>query len=586
MLDRLQSLPVPSVAIIGGACLGGGLELALACDYRVVVQGTAVRLGFANAELGLLPAWGGTQRLPRIVGLERCLPLLLGDWQMSPERAVQWKLADAVVPRNQNQPPAFLAEPCKRPVGFLPWHAWRQCIFEHTRWGRAFIFRGIHRLLKRRLADDLPAPWEIVEAVRRGLTDGIEAGLELEREAFARLSQTDAFHNLLRLQEVLVRIRGENPETKPMRHIGVNGADTLGLLLLAWITGRGCHAVLRERDETALGTALYQLMTMFLSDVKDGTLLPEEARRRLAAVKGTTSWKGFDELDLILETALPDGDAQATLFQEMDRQTRSTALLASTSVAGPLEKLRAGLEHPERLVRLHFDEPVTRGCLVEVVGPPDVDQGLAKRLSAWVEHLGGVPVMVRDRPGLLVQRIGLAAVQEAILLLREGLALPLIDEAMRRFGMLRGPLQWADLVGLDQLKKLTDVLVPLAPERFLQDGILNVMVEKGWLGRKTRLGFYSYDRSTPRPNPGLGGVLGDLGRLDHSLETIRSRRDQLVLCRQRIVARIVNESVWCLEDGIVDNAATLDLALTLAGWPAHRGGPLAYLQQHETQNKE
>ena len=578
VLHRLQTLSIPSAAIIGGVCLGTGFELALACDYRIVVRRPATRLGFANADLGLLPAWGGTQRLPRLIGLERSLHMLIRDRQLSALAALEWGLASAAVDKSDDHPPDALADPHKHSLGFLPKRTWRQWFFERFRWGRWLIYHGMERLLKRRLPDDLPAPALILEAVRRGLDHGILAGQEQEREAIARLSQSEAFRNLLgtlRFGES-VRALSCKRQVESAIPIGVVGAGTRGLQILTLAIARGCEVVVREASETSLGRAMYQLLALLVPAVQGGGVSPKEVQEKLAGIKGTTAWKGFADLELVLEATGSDPEERKRLFRELEKQTGSDIPLVTTSALPSLDELRSGLDHPHRLARMHFIVPLKRGSLVEVVGPPDVEKSLAERLADWVIDLGCVPVLMHDRPGLLVRRIWLAALQEAIVLLQEGIPLRRIDEALRRFGTSSGPLEQADLVGLDHLDLLASALEPLFPERFFQDEILAQMIDKGWLGRKTRLGFYQYGGRKPRPNPQL---LAMLRGLDAPPQPILTSKEQMDRCRERIVARTVNEAAWCLEEGLLENAETLDFALALAGWAPHRGGPITYARR-------
>jgi 3-hydroxyacyl-CoA dehydrogenase/enoyl-CoA hydratase/carnithine racemase len=578
VFDRLQSLTIPTVAFINGGCQGGGLELALACDYRIMLQHPTARLAVAGSDLGLMPAWGATQRLPRIVGLERGLQMLLGDRPISADVARQWGLADAVV-QQRDEMPAILNDAHKRPLRSLPRRTWRQWLLERFRWGRWMMFEGAANVLKRRLPDDLKGPWEILAAVRRGIDQGMPAGLEQERTAFVRLAQQPAFRNLVRIQQSVARIRQDNVEgARPLRKIGIVGAGTRGLQVLALALTRGCHITVREADDTSLGLALYQVLSYFLPAVQAGIVSESDFQKNMANIHGTTAWKGFGDLELVLETLGPDPEKRVEMLRQMEKETGPDTLLVAATGDDTLAELRAELTHPERLAGVHFLVPVTRGNVVEVVGPPAVEENIARDLSAWVVHLGGIPIPVKDGPGMLVRRVWLAAILEALLLVQEKIAVERVDESLRRFGMLRGPLEQADLLGLQRLEALAGSLASLDPVRFPFDPLLTLMIDKGWLGQKNKLGFYRHDKGTPKPNAQLAAMIRDLQGIDVKVDLL-SPHDERIRCRERIVARTINEAAWCLAEGVVADADTLDLAMVLSGWAPHRGGPLTFARE-------
>jgi 3-hydroxyacyl-CoA dehydrogenase/enoyl-CoA hydratase/3-hydroxybutyryl-CoA epimerase len=579
LYDRLTRLTIPSVSLIAGSCQDGGLELSLACDYRVVVDNSKTRLGFGDLEIGWMPAWGGTQRLPAIVGLERALQILLGEKQLSAEMALAWGLADALVQKNDDQRPDFLDQPQKRSRGKLPFRTWRQWLTESMGGGRWLIYRGMERWLKRRVPDDLPTPWEILHAVRKGIEEGNPAGLEAERASLARVGQSQAFQNLLHWQNArhqVCQVDSKPDQGSPFQKIGIVGVGARGSQLAFWAISRGCQVVLREAEETALGKSLFQILGLFQQGVEQGTMERSELPKNLAAITGTTVWKGFQDLKMALEMVGTGWDDLGTLFQEMEAQTGPDTLLVATSGLKTLEELRYGLKNPSRLVGLHFVVPVGGGSVVEVVKGETIDSHTIQKLQEWVIHLAGLPIVVRDRPGLLVQRIWMSAIHEAILLLQQGLPLIRIEEAMRRFGMSRGPLELADLLGVIRLQ----FLVSAFPEHFGRiETLLDEMKERGWFGKQVGKGFYQYHKRRARLNSGIeflarqtkDSFFRDVGSLSHG--------HQLLLIQKRIVARTINEAAWCLEEGIVDGEGTLDLAMASAGWAPHRGGPMAYARQ-------
>jgi 3-hydroxyacyl-CoA dehydrogenase/enoyl-CoA hydratase/3-hydroxybutyryl-CoA epimerase len=580
LFDKLAGLRLVSVAVIAGACLGGGLELALACDYRLVVDKPETRLGLPEIELGLIPGWGGTQRLPRTVGLERALQIILGGRRLTAAEAVRWGLADAIC-KNEDDPLKLLAEPVKRPRTRLPLTTWRQRLLESTGLGRALIYRGTRRLLQRRLPDDMPAPREALDAVRIGTKDGVAAGLACEREAVGRLVTTSACRNLVHvfLAREQARKSLQQPETaRPLRRVGVMGAGTMGAGIAQLAVLHGCEVVVREANETALGFAMLRLMGLLRDAVTRGRLAANNLTAKLAAIHGTTAWKGFDNLDLVIE-AIPEDLAQKqALFRQAEDNTAQDTLFASNTSSLTIHDLQEQLQRPERLAGLHFFNPVHAMPLVEVVRGPRTNPQHVAMLARWAASLGKTPIVVKDSPGFVVNRVLMPYLNEAVRLVSEGLKVERIDQAMRRFGMPMGPLELLDQVGLDVAAHIGTAVGPAFGERLkLQPGF-GLMAENGWLGRKTGTGFYRYRGKRKRVNHLAVNLLMQTSEAAGATAIeAASVSDQEASIRERLVGLMVSEARRCLQEGLAENADAIDLAMVLgAGWAPHRGGPLRY----------
>ncbi len=581
LFNKLASLPIPSVAVIAGTCLGGGLELALACDCRVVVDKPTTQLGFPEVELGLVPAWGGTQRLPRVVGLERALQMIVGARRLGASDALAWGLADELLPDSGDDLPEIVTRVHKRPRTGLPYRTWRQRLFESTRLGRWLIFRGTRHLLERRVPDDMPAPGEAVEAIRAGLRHGFDAGLAYERQALGRLVQTPACRHLIQLffqrEEARKAPEKKREGARLLRRLGVVGAGTMGLAIAHLAASRGFEVVIREANEMALGLTVLRLHGLFKQGVDKGLLSLPEAEKKLSAIHGTTAWKGFDQVDAVIEAVEEDRAKKRQLFQEMERHVPESAILTSITTSLSIADLQKDLKNPGRMAGLHFFHPVARVPLVEVVRGRATGPGVAEDLADWVRKLGRIGLMVRDSPGFVVHRVCMPAWNEAILLLAEGHRLDRIDAAMTRFGMPQGPFEYVDHLGLDEAAALVQTLEPLFGQRLPLSPLFALMVEKGWLGSKTGLGFYRYKGQGKKSNPGLRDILAALPEPD-PVETL-SAADQMKHIQERLVGLLVNETARCCEEELADET-TIDLALVLAGaWAPHRGGPLAYARE-------
>jgi 3-hydroxyacyl-CoA dehydrogenase/enoyl-CoA hydratase/3-hydroxybutyryl-CoA epimerase len=587
LFAKLAALPQPSVAMIEGACLGGGLELALACDYRVVIDNPRTQLGLPEVELGLIPAWGGTQRLPRVVGLENGLQMILSGKRLKAEEALRCGLADAIVDRADEEPPAFLKQPVKRSPGKLPLRTWRQWLVESMALGRTFIYRGTKRILERKVPDDMPAPWEAFAAIRIGLQQGIDAGLAFESAAVGRLATSAASRNLIGLflqheearKPRVVRSgdRATTGEGDALRRIGIVGAGVMGVGIAELAILKGCEVVIREVNEMALGMGMFRLIALLTKAVERGLLTAEQMQKRLANVHGTTAWKNFADLDLVVEAVVEDLAVKQEVFRELEKHTAPSTILATNTSSLRVADLSRGLQRPERVAGLHFFNPVHQMPLVEVVRTPATRPAVIDSMTDLVIKLGKAPVRVGDSPGFVVNRVLAPYFNEALLLVRGGMHPSLIDEALRRFGMPRGPLEVLDQVGLDVAAAAAQALRPVFGDRLPAAGVLEKMTAAGWLGAKSGQGFYRHGRGKPRVND----AAVTLARADDVAPgTSGTPSEEIASARERLVTLSVNEAALCVQEGLVESADALDLALVLgAGWAPHRGGPLHYARQ-------
>jgi 3-hydroxyacyl-CoA dehydrogenase / enoyl-CoA hydratase / 3-hydroxybutyryl-CoA epimerase len=584
LFDKLELLTIPTLAVIHGPCLGGGLELALACDYRLVIDAPGTQLGLPEVELGLLPGWGGTQRLPRVVGLENALQMILGGRRLKAREALALGLADAVArtePELRSRLDELIntaKEKGKRRKGGLPLRTWRQRFLESTGLMRGFMLRSARRRLKRRVPDEMPAPWEALEVVRTGLKHGPTAGLEAERSAAARLATSSACRNLVNLFLQREQARKAPPEKEgaaAVRRVGVVGAGTMGAGIAQLAAIRGCEVVVQETDDEALGRGIERIEELFRKAVERGVLVPEDAAKKLDTIKGTVSWKGFDDLDLVVEAIVENPDVKIPLFKELERRTRPTTLLATNTSSLLVTSLADGLEHPERVGGVHFFNPVHRMDLVEVVQAPRTDARTLDLLTRWVLALGKTPVRVKDSPGFVVNRVLMPYVNEAVLLVTEGLRVDTVDGLMRRFGMPMGPLEMLDQVGLDVAAHIADGMQPAFGERYAPNPAFRRMSQSGWLGQKTGAGFYRHRGRKRRVNKDVLPLLRSETPL--TVEAIKGlpKAVRLQQARDRMILLMVNEAAACLGEGLGENPQAIDLAVVLGtGWAPHRGGPL------------
>jgi 3-hydroxyacyl-CoA dehydrogenase/enoyl-CoA hydratase/3-hydroxybutyryl-CoA epimerase len=585
LFHRLACVAPATVAIIHGPCLGGGLELALACDYRIVVDQRNTQIGLPEIELGLLPAWGGTQRLPRIIGIERALHVILMRRRLNAKDCIRWGLAQASC---KNQAEAidqaiqhFARDASRRHKDGVPrcgHRTWRQRILESTAAGRWLLFRGAGRLVARKTPDDMPAPHEALKAMRIGMTHGMTAGLAAERDGIGRLATTTACRNLMALFFLVESARKgdlfgvESKDDLKYGRIGVVGAGTMGAGIAQLAMVKGCDVVLREVNEELLNAGVQRVSGLFQKAVANGVLSEQEAREKLSRMVATTSWQPFADVDLAIEAVVEDLSVKRQVFQQLESHTRRDTVLATNTSSLSVSALQQGLRHPGRVVGLHFFNPVHKMPLVEMIRTASTDPAIASGLATWAVRLGKVPVILSDSPGFVVNRILVPYLNEAGMQVAEGFRVEDIDSTMRRFGMPMGPLELLDQVGLDVAAHVAGSIKSLFAGRLEPHAALEQMCAKGWLGQKSGQGFYRYDGRKKVVNREA------LAQLSSGLADGRQRpRSELREARARMVCLMVNEAALALQEGLADRAESIDLAMVLGtGWAPHRGGPLRY----------
>jgi 3-hydroxyacyl-CoA dehydrogenase/enoyl-CoA hydratase/3-hydroxybutyryl-CoA epimerase len=588
LFDKLAALPMPTIAVVHGPCLGGGLELALACDYRLVFEKANTQLGLPEVRLGLLPGWGGTQRLPRVVGLERTLLMILRDRRLNARDALRWGLADAA-PTTEAELRAQFAQLVgraiaegKRPLSGLPVRTWRQRFFEGNPLGRAVFFAAAEREVKKTAWDDFPSPAEALEAVRVGVKEGMAAGLAYERAAAGRLAVTPACRNLVQFflrQEEAKKV----PETlralgaPEVQRVGIVGAGVMGAGIAQLAAIRGNEVFVREVNAEALGGGLFRIKGLFDKAVERRVLTEADAAKHFSAVHGTTAWDGFADVDVVVEAAVEAIDAKRAIFRELDSRVKHSAVLATNTSSLRVAALQEGLSRPERVGGLHFFNPVHKMQLVEVVRTPATSERTVAALMQWAIKLGKTPVVVGDGPGFVVNRVLTPYLNEATLLVAEGLSVGRIDATMRRFGMPMGPLELLDQIGLDVAAHVARSLAPVLEGRFDVNPAFEKMRENGWLGQKGGRGFYTHRGRKKKVNHLAENLLRAEAPAAAAVSQALPEAARLTGARERLVLLMVNEAAMVLGEGLAADAETIDLAMVLGtGWAPHRGGPLRY----------
>lgn len=556
LFDRLEALPCYTVASIHGFCLGGGLELALACDYRVALDSESTRIGFPEIQLGIFPAFGGTARSIRLLGGRKALELILTARSLKARAARGVGLVDKVVSEHGSLHWAARKAIVKQRKGHRASHLNRMSSSPGT---RQIIAKAMEaQVSKRARRDHYPAPYVLIDLWRK-VGDDFNAMLKGEAEKASELLMGDVSRNLrrvFRLQEQLKELAKPDDSTAnwQARRVHVVGAGVMGGDIAAWCALRGLEVTLQDREMKYVAPALKRAEVLFKKKLRSSAKVAAAKSRLMADVAGD----GIQRADVIIEAIFENLEAKQQLFTELEQQAKPDALLASNTSAIPLEDIAAGLQQPQRLIGLHFFNPVAKMPLVEVVRGNQSDSSDIKKGCMFSQRIGKFPLPVKSAPGFLVNRVLAPYMLEAVNLLDEGHSMATIDAAAETFGMPMGPIELVDTVGLDVA---VSVSKKLAPDNIKAIEPLQAMVDAGKLGKKSGEGFYLWKKDRPEK-----GKPSDMVALD--------------ILGERLIKPLLEECRRCLAEDIVDSADLLDAGVIFGtGFAPFRGGPMHYLEE-------
>jgi 3-hydroxyacyl-CoA dehydrogenase/enoyl-CoA hydratase/3-hydroxybutyryl-CoA epimerase len=578
--QRLASLPVPTVAAIDGVCLGGGTELALACDSRVAAEEPRTQIGLPEILLGIIPGFGGTTRLPRLIGLTAALDLILTGRALDARRAAKTGLVARAVPAAWLLEAAHrrLDELAKRPAAHRR-DRWRPAslgarLLDGTPFGRGFVLDRAAAMTRARTGGHYPAPNAALRVLRHGTGRPIPDSLKLEADEVSALVVGPVCKNLVRIFQLSERAKkapvvpGMDARPEPVRTLALLGTGVMGAGIAELASRNGVSVRMRDLKPEALTRALQTVRALIDERGRRRRASARERDAQMALVYPTLDLDGFGRADLAIEAVVEDLEIKRRVFAELEVRMRPDALLATNTSSLSVDAIAAGLQRPERFCGFHFFNPVHRMPLVEVVrGARTSDEALTRAVG-FARALGKTPVVVRDAPGFVVNRLLMPYLREAMFLLEEGYALRDVDGAMRRFGMPMGPFEVLDEVGLDVAQKVAGVLTAAFPDRMSPAPALDRLVAAGRLGRKSGTGFYRHAGGRRTPDPRLAEILG-LRR--------QPRAGNPAMLSERMVLAMVNEGARVLDDDVVDSAEAIDLAMIFgAGFPPFRGGPMRW----------
>jgi 3-hydroxyacyl-CoA dehydrogenase / enoyl-CoA hydratase / 3-hydroxybutyryl-CoA epimerase len=570
--DRIAQLPYPTVAVIHGAALGGGFEIGLACDYRVASSDPATKVGLPETNLGILPAWGGSTRLPKLIGLQNALEAIMSGRQYPARQALKLGMVDSVV-----FPERLMGIATRK----IQQSGGKKRAFKTHLSNRAPLSKVIKSQAEKkalsRTRGHYPAPLKAMEVAFASLNLSHEQSLANEKNTFVELAQTETAQNLIGLfflQERAKKLKlpadlqlDPAVPVTPVRRALVIGAGVMGSGIAQWLSSRGIRVVLKDVGPGPLGKGLQSIAKIYEDAVKRRLFSETEARNAFDRVLPIYEDVPLRDIDLVIEAAVEKLELKQQIFADVEAKVPPGIVLASNTSALSIDAIGASLQHPERVVGIHFFNPVHRMQLVEIVRASKTDAATLSAAIHFARRIGKLPVLVKDSPGFLVNRILLPYMVEAVRLFAERYRVEKIDLVMLEFGMPMGPLRLTDEVGLDVAehvaKDLTNRIKHLGP---LND-TLGKMIAKGWLGRKSGKGFYNYGSSSGEK------VNEELGKLQPAEPVAQNEGD----LRDRLVLSMINEAARTLEEKIVDAPEDVDFGMIMGtGWAPFRGGPLRF----------
>ncbi|CAN5155057.1 3-hydroxyacyl-CoA dehydrogenase NAD-binding domain-containing protein [soil metagenome] len=550
VFQRLEALPCPTVAAINGFALGGGLELALACDYRVLIDDADAKLGFPEVKLGVHPGFGGTVRAIRVTGVLAAMQLMLTGRSVRPGQALKIGLVDRVVPAAELEATArnlALNPPEMKRAGLL------SRLLELAP-ARAVVTRVLNKQVASRVKRaHYPAPFALIELWRRHGGDDEPRRYEHEAHSFARLMRTDTSRNLVRvflLQDRLKSLGGD--KRHEIKRVHVVGAGVMGGDIAAWCALQGLEVTLQDREMKYVEPALKRAQALFQKKLHDAATMRETGARLRADLEGDA----VSDADVVIEAIFEDAEAKQQLYKRIEPRMKADAVLATNTSSIRLETLRTALGDPHRLIGLHFFNPVAKMPLVEVIHTAQTHGDEVSRGLAFARRINRLPLPCKSAPGFVVNRVLMPYLMEAILLAEEGIPYELIDTAATEFGMPMGPIELADTVGLDVGLQVARIL----GEAFGRSvpGSLTEKVERKELGRKSGKGFYEYRDGKP--------VREDVRRSAAPSEL-----------QDRLMLPLLNEAAACYYDKVIADADLLDAGVIFGtGFAPFRGGPIQY----------
>lgn len=573
IFNALEDLKMPTVALVDGICLGGGLELSLSCKKIFISDNAKTALGLPEVMLGVLPGFGGTYRLPKKVGLTSALDMILTGRQIKGKNALKMGLADAMLPIERMQELAKLYLLNKTTGKKKTLKEEFQAAAMENFLTRKIIFQKAREKVLATSKGFYPAPLKILEVLEGGAGKGRGDYLAIEAQAFAELSQSIQSKNLQHIFFLTDNSKKlENKDQLPNIHRGaVLGAGVMGGGI-AWLFAQNNQApLMKDLSPEALELGLKQASQNFSGALKRRRMTSDEFNRKMRSIEPTLNFDGFKSIDLVVEAVVENMDIKKKVFSELEDYVSPKCILTSNTSSLSVEEMSTSLKDSSRFAGLHFFNPVNKMPLVEIITHEKASKETIDTLVKWVLEVKKTPIVVKDGPGFLVNRILAPYLNEAAFLLEEGVSVEELDEAVLNFGMPMGPCRLMDEIGLDVCVKVGKIMHDGLGERALPSTLSTRLYEAKLLGKKNGKGFYLYDDK--------GKVTGKNPEISKIIDAKKTRKNELEI-QMRLFLPMVNEAAYIFADKVVDKASTVDVGMIYGtGFPPFKGGLCRWADQ-------
>jgi 3-hydroxyacyl-CoA dehydrogenase/enoyl-CoA hydratase/3-hydroxybutyryl-CoA epimerase len=573
IFNAIEDLKMPTVALVDGICLGGGLELSLSCKKIFVSDNSKTALGLPEVMLGVLPGFGGTYRLPRKIGLPGALDMILTGRQVRGKAALKMGLADAMLPaeRMKELAPVYLLN--KKTGKKKTMKEEIQAVAMDNFLTRKIIFQKAREKVLETSKGFYPAPLKILEVLETAAGKSRVDGLGIEAQAFAELSQSNQSKNLQHIFFLTDNSKKlENKDQLPTVKKGaVLGAGVMGGGI-AWLFANNNQApLMKDITPAALELGLKQASQNFSGPLKKRRITQDEFNRKMRSIDPTLNFEGFKNADLVVEAVVENMDLKKKVFSELEGYVRKDTLLTSNTSSLSVEEMSKALVDSSRFAGLHFFNPVNKMPLVEIITHEKASKETIDTLIKWVLDVKKTPIVVKDGPGFLVNRILAPYLNEAAFLLEEGVSVEALDAAALNFGMPMGPCRLMDEIGLDVCVKVGKIMHEGLGERAVPSALSTRLYDAKLLGKKNNKGFYLYDEK--------GKSLGKNPEIAKLINAKKVHKDEMMI-QMRLFLPMVNEAAYIFADKIVDKASTVDIGMIYGtGFPPFRGGLLRWADQ-------
>ncbi|MBX3173872.1 MAG: fatty acid oxidation complex subunit alpha FadJ [Gemmatimonadaceae bacterium] len=582
MMQRIEKGRVPVVAAIEGACLGGGLEFSLACAYRIAADTPKTVLALPEVQLGLIPGAGGTQRLPRKVGLQVALDMILTGKNVRAKKALQTGLVEELVH------PAILRETAidrarQIAAGSIPRsrdarkHGAKELLLDDNPLGRAVVFRQAREMTQKKSKGHYPALFAAIDAIAAGYGSSEAAGFAEEARLFGEMAMTPVCKQLMFLFYATTALKkdsgvsGDAPPARKIDRIAVLGSGFMGAGIASITVQKGVPVRFKDTDANRVAKGVGAVRDVLKDRLTKRQLTRQQFEDQLGLVSGTVDYTGFGRVPLVIEAVFEDLSVKHKVLAETEAVLGADAIFATNTSTIPITKIAAASKRPERVIGMHFFSPVHKMPLLEVIVTPRTSAETVTTVVEFGRRIGKTVIIVNDAPGFYVNRILAPYVNQAGLMLDEGVAIDAIDKAMSQFGFPVGPINLIDEVGLDIAGKSGAIMAEAFGGRMSPSVALQKVLSAGRLGRKGKQGFYEYDEK---------GKRGDVDESVYQLYPGGTKRKTVPKdeIQRRLALAMVNEAARCLEEGIIRSARDGDIGAVFGiGFPPFRGGPFRHM---------